>query len=67
MRTQQINALLSQLSGKTSGSPADFIGRLCEIKRTCPAKWDRFVAGAAAAMPHLSAGDVAAIVAYVET
>jgi hypothetical protein len=62
--TTQLDALLARLAGKIQGSPAEFVGRLCEIKRVCPAKWQRFVDGAQAQM-HLSADDVAAIVAYV--
>jgi hypothetical protein len=64
-RTEQLNALLTRLTGKTQGTPVEFIGRLCEIKHACPAKWDRFVAGAQAAMPSLTSDDIAAIVAYV--
>jgi hypothetical protein len=65
-RTEQLNALLARLAGKTQSSPVEFIGRLCEIKRVCrPSKWDRFVVGAQAALPSLTADDVAAIIAYV--
>jgi hypothetical protein len=64
-RTEQLNALLARLTGKTQGTPSDFIGRLCEVRRACPAKWDRFVSGARVAMPSLSVDDIAAIIAYV--
>ena len=62
--TTQLDALLARLAGKVS-NPVELIGRLCEINRVCPAKWQRFVASAEAQM-HLTSDDVAAIVAYVE-
>ena len=62
-RTEQLDALLARLTGKVS-NPTAVIGELCRIHNEVPAKWDRFVACAQTQM-HLTAEDVAAIVAYV--
>lgn len=60
-----LESALKALSGK--GTPADvLLGRLCEIRRECAPKWERFKAGAAAQM-GLSVEQVASIVAYVES